>query len=121
MEVNGYKIGPGVNLAGADLSESKRFSLTPKCVNLSRANLSGAILHPKIISVAADGSANTFQTTLRGANLSRANLSGASLTYADLSNADLSNANLSGAILQKANLSGTKLSGATMPDGTVHG
>ena len=69
MEVNGYKIGPGVNLAGADLSESKRFSLTPKCVNLSRANLSGA-------------------------NLSRANLSGA-----NLDGANLSGANLSGAIL----------------------
>ena len=110
MEVNGYKIGPGVNLSGADLSESKRLSLTPKCVNLSRANLSGAnldganlsranlsgaILYPKIISVATDGSANTFQTTLRGANLSGANL-------------------------HKANLSGAILTGATMPDGTVH-
>ena len=92
--VNGYFIGPGVDLTFADLSYT----------NLSNANLSGAILMGTDLSGA----------NLRGAILSNADLLDTILISADLSRADLSYANLSGAILYNVNLSGANLSGADL-------
>ena len=89
-KVNGYVIGPGAdlfgaNLRGADLREANLFG-----ANLSGANLRGA---------------NLREANLGGADLREANLSGADLSWADLCEADLRGAYLSGADLSRADLS----------------
>jgi len=84
----GYLIGPGANLSGADLGN---------------ANLNGAYL---------DGA------DLTGADLTDANLSGADLSGADLPYAELSGANLKYADLDNANLKHATFSpGTTLYDG----
>jgi len=90
--VNGYSIGPGAPLSGANLSDARLIG-----ANLINADLSGALLD----------SANLSGADLRYADLSFANLTGADLTGADLSGADLT-----GAILRDVELSGTIWSNA---------
>jgi hypothetical protein len=77
-EINGYHIGPGVDLRGADLEGA----------DLGGANLMGA--------------------NLTGARLKDANLIFADLKEAILNNADLAFANLTNAKLYRAKLHGTK-------------
>ena len=72
MIVNGYKIEPGADLQGADLSSA----------NLQKADLRFA--------------------NLSGANLEWADLRGANLEGANLEGANLEGANLTGTILEKA-------------------
>ena len=79
MEVNGYKIEPGANLAGADFT----FWADLTGANLTGANLAGANL--------------SFFTPLIGANLSFADLTGARLFKANLTEANLTGAILRGA------------------------
>jgi uncharacterized protein YjbI with pentapeptide repeats len=81
---DGYLIGPGANLTGADLSSA----------NLANATLTGA--------------------NLTSATLSSATLSSADLTNANLSDADVTGANLASATLTGTNLAGTALAGANL-------
>jgi hypothetical protein len=94
VEVNGYEIGPGADLSGANLREAKLAG-----VNLEEANLTGA--------------------NLTGADLSLADLYEANLTGADLSGADLSDADLCDANLTGANLYGAFLAGAIASENTI--
>ena len=118
--VNGYKIRPAENLAGADLTGA----------NLNKAKLAGANLNKAKLAGANLNKANLNKANLTGADLSGANLQGADLTGADLTGADLTDAYLGWANLSLANLTdailkGTRLrsvnfNGALMPDGTKH-
>ena len=77
--INGFLIGPSVQLNGEDLAG----------LDLADMDLTGAILTY----------ANLDQATLTATNLSGANLTGATLTGADLTGANLTGADLSGANL----------------------
>ncbi|MFP6874481.1 MAG: pentapeptide repeat-containing protein [Verrucomicrobiales bacterium] len=87
--VNGYKIGPGVDLSGADLAGADLSG-----ADLSGANLSGADLD------GADCSGADFS----GASLLQANLAGASLFQADLTGADFFAVDFTGANIFQARL-----------------
>lgn len=92
-------LGPGANLAHADLTYANLDGL-----DLSDADLRGALLG---------------HASLVGANLSGARLSGAQLDYADLRGANLFETNLRHASLLGADLrfvvfAGTKLTGAVL-------
>jgi len=88
LVLNGYLIGPAVNLTGAQLPS----------VSLVGAKLGGA--------------------KLASANLTGADLGTADLTGADLTGANLTSANLKGATLTGATLTGVTWSNTTCPDGT---
>ncbi|MCU1352238.1 MAG: hypothetical protein JWM05_1447 [Acidimicrobiales bacterium] len=92
---NGYLVGPGAFLLGANLSG----------INLSGANLAGASLNV---------------ANLSGTNLTSANLSGANVQGADLTGANLASANLTGAYAQYAILTNANLTNATLA-GVVSG
>ncbi len=81
MNVNGYEIGPGVDLRGADL----RFAVL-RGANLQGAKLRDADLQCADLRGADLSEANLWGANLRGANLQGANLQGASLQLAGLSN-----------------------------------
>lgn len=81
-EVNGYRIGPGVNLEGA---------------NLEGADLTGAVLTNADIY-----NANLTNAILRDADLQGAGLAGANLGRADFTGADLTGAGLVGVNLWRA-------------------
>jgi len=139
VEVNGYKIEPGAQLAGANLSNAKLFG-----ANLERANLVGADLSDAKLAGANLFCADLSRANLCGADLSGANLYGANLEYANLAYAVLAGANLddwedlelplsesnfydlniyldpSEIPRRSANLNGANLKGAIMPDGTFH-
>ena len=118
---NGYLIGPGAYLDGANLNNAYLDG-----ANLTGANLTGA----NLTSIVLDG-ANLTSSNLTGANLTNVYLTGANLTKANLTKANLMNissgnitgnpslpakwklisgyligpgANLTGANLQNANL-----------------
>jgi uncharacterized protein YjbI with pentapeptide repeats len=74
--VNGYIVGPKVNLAGADLSKAKLTGAKLSEASLRSANLTSATL------------TNAY---LAGAKLSGANLKGANLDYAIMDGAILCN------------------------------
>ena len=78
-------------------------------IDLSDANLHGAILVGADLSVADLFRADLSGADLSGANLSKAILFAANLLRANLSKANLVRADLSGTNLSKANLLGTKL------------
>ena len=79
------------------------------CLNLRRADLSGAGLY----------GAELYGADLRESNLSKTNLYGADLSEADLSEADLSNAKLMRAVLSNADLSNANLSGAYLSEAVL--
>jgi uncharacterized protein YjbI with pentapeptide repeats len=92
--------------------------------NLSRANLSDAMLNGSDLSDADLSGANLSRANLHaakvtGANFSRINLTEANLTAADIRGANLSLANLTRVILSDAKLGGTTLSGALLRAATL--
>jgi uncharacterized protein YjbI with pentapeptide repeats len=93
-------------------------------VDLSKANLKGAVLgegnlRGVLLRKASLQGAKLWGTDLReadltGAELILANLTVANLSKADLTGAELGDANLSGAYLWQANLTGAHLTGANL-------
>ncbi len=102
--VNGYIVGPNVDLSGADLAGATLAGL-----DLSGADLTGAIL-----TTADLGGANLSAATLSLADLTGANLLGAILTNATLTNVVFDGADLTGLDLSGQDLSGTSLAGAIL-------
>jgi uncharacterized protein YjbI with pentapeptide repeats len=100
----GYLVGPGANLAGADLSR----------LDLSGLNLAGADLSAASLKGTRLAGANLTGVEFDGADLSGANLTGANLTGANLSRLDLTGAVLSNATLKNANLSRATAAGADL-------
>jgi uncharacterized protein YjbI with pentapeptide repeats len=98
--INGFIIGPNVNLVSNDLTNA---NLTG--ADLTRANLTGA---------------NLTGADLIDADLTRANLTDAILTGADLTGADLTGANLTGAYLTDADLTRTDLTRTDLTDATIY-
>ena len=99
-EVNGYYIGPGADLTGANLNYLGPIG------SLDKANLEGAILRD----------AQLADTFLRGANLRGADLTGANLKGAQLRGADLTGAIINNAEMAAIGLEGAILDGATIAD-----
>jgi uncharacterized protein YjbI with pentapeptide repeats len=93
------------------LHEAKLIKGREPIINLSRADLSGAILDGADLS-----NANLSNTDLSNANLRGADLRNAFLSGTKLSNAILSNTILGNAEFMSADLSGVNLSGATLDD-----
>jgi uncharacterized protein YjbI with pentapeptide repeats len=85
-------------------------------IDLSEADLLGALLSEANLSGADLRKANLIVAHLMIANLSGADLRDARLSGAPLSEADLSGADLSRADLRQANLIETNLDGATLTD-----
>ncbi|HAC64732.1 MAG TPA: pentapeptide repeat-containing protein [Cyanothece sp. UBA12306] len=114
----------GVDLCGANLSETnlKDVNLTGAKLagaNLARAdvrdaNLVGADLRGANLTKSKLVLAKIGRVDLSGAILNRANLTGASLSLSDLSRANLNGANLSWSNLSGVNLSHTNLIGADL-------
>src|SRR5260370_6180200 len=88
---------------------------------LSRADLSGAILSRAGCERAELSEVDSSETNLRNGILSGANLSGANLSRDILSGVDLSGVDLSGKDLSGADLSGANLSGANLSKITLNG
>ena len=119
--VNGYIIGPGVNLTDADLTD---FDFSG--VNLTDANFTDATLNG-VISGGIQGTPQTLPTNykivngyivgprvnLSGADLTGFDFSGVNLTYAIFTNATLTNVNLSGADLNSFNFDDANVTYAT--------
>ena len=96
--LNGYIIGPSVDLASADL---KNLNLSESNVSLSDTNLT---------------SANLTSVNLSGVDLTDSNLTSANLTRANLTNANLTDSNLTSANLTNANLTNTTITNAIFKD-----
>jgi len=92
--INGYIIGPNVNLYRADLTEIDLTDAILTRVYLTSAKLNDAVL---------------TNANLTGADLTGAILYHADLTGAKLNDAVLTNSNLTGAVLTYANLTGAVL------------
>ena len=107
-------IGPGANLAGAQLPQA----------NLSSANLSHTILASANLNGANLSNALATQAVFDGADLTSANLTGAQATQAvfaaahldadNFTNAELTGANFAEANVFYANLTGANLTGASL-------
>lgn len=93
-----------INLSGADLSGAILNEAKLHRANLSEANLSQALLELADLSEANLSGANLSQALLLFANLSEANLNGAKLHKADAHDANLGKANLNWADLSEATL-----------------
>jgi uncharacterized protein YjbI with pentapeptide repeats len=85
-----------------------------RAIDLTRADLSGAILVDADLTRADLDGADLSGAILIGADLTRADLTGATLVGATLTGADLSPASLAGADLTNADLDGADLSGAIL-------
>jgi uncharacterized protein YjbI with pentapeptide repeats len=95
--IDGYLIGPGANLSGADLSGADLSNADLSGMNFSDADLTGV---------------NFFGTDLSGGNFSGADLSGESFSVDDLSGGNFSGADLSGVTFSNVALTGVDFSGA---------
>ncbi len=104
--INGFIIGPNVNLVIDDLTNA----------NLTDAVLTGANLTRTVLTGANLTNANLTRAFLTRAFLTGAVLTGAVLTGAVLTGADLTGANLTNAYLQYANLTRAVLTGADLTD-----
>jgi hypothetical protein len=104
--INGYKIGRGADLEGA---------------NLKGANLWGADLRGAFLKDADLRCSNLEGADLMYANLKGANLWDADLRYAKLKGANLEGADLEGAVLKGADLEGADLRDANLQDASLRG
>ena len=117
--VNGYIVGPNLDLTGADLAGGDLAG-----INLTGTDLTGvsgsvagvptlpaeySIINNYIVGPNVDLTGADLSST----NLREFNLTNANLTDSVLTGADLTNSNLTDAILTNANLDGTVISGAT--------
>jgi len=102
--INGYIIGPRVNLTGAVLTGAVLTGAILNGVILTDAILTGAVLTGAILTGANLIDAVLTGTILTGANLTHADLTGADLTHADLTGANLTRTFLIGTDLTRANL-----------------
>lgn len=93
-----------IDLSGANLSGAVLDQVNFGQADLSNANLSGVKMD----------SGNLNSANLSGANLSQADLTYSTMSYANLSGANLSGANLNRVHLPSANLSGANISGAIL-------
>ena len=126
--INGYIIGPNVNLTGADLTGINLTNVNLTDVNLTDVDLtdvdltnadlteikSGGIKGNPILPskyVLINGYIIGPNVNLTGADLSGAKLSNVDLSYADLSDADLSDADLTKSYLWYINLTDANLTG----------
>jgi uncharacterized protein YjbI with pentapeptide repeats len=122
MLVNGYLLGPSVNLAQTTLS-----NIDLSHVNLSRANLVGikshhitgsSLLLPTDWQLVAGHlvgpTADLMGADFTGEQLVGVNFAGNNLAYANLSGTNLSGANLTDANLKGASLSDTNLDEANL-------
>ena len=140
---NGYIIGPGVNLTGADLTRATFAHCILTYANLTdavffankmdNADLTGAILTGvKSGNITGnpilDSNYSTFikdgyiigpGVNLTDVNLDDVDLTGADLKEINLTNANLSNATLTDADLRLANLSGVDMSTVTIGESTT--
>ena len=104
--VEGYIVGPYVNLSSANLNDAGLHE-----IDLTNAVLIGADLT----------NANLSRANLNGANLNETSLTGAHINYADLSNSNLTGVDLSNASLEYANLYGAELSDAVLSNVQLDG
>jgi uncharacterized protein YjbI with pentapeptide repeats len=102
------------SLQYADLSRCDLTGAVLKKANLADADLNQASLHKTDLSLAILQGADLTLADLTGASLQGADLREANLVLADLQGADLSSANLQGAVFLSSNLSGACLSGANL-------
>ncbi len=126
--VDGYVLGPGVNLAGAQLVGSRLTGVNLTGANLSGADLTGANLSGADLSYTNLAGAILTASTLKSVKsgsitgtptgalptgwiLAKGHLvgPGANLTDADLSDSDLTGARLTGALMTSANLTNADL------------
>jgi uncharacterized protein YjbI with pentapeptide repeats len=99
----------GINLSGADLSNSQLSKL-----NLNKAKLQEATLTAANLSKAVLTNAEMQRTTLENADLTESILVRTNLEGANLREANLVRANLKGAILKNTDLQGADLQGANL-------
>lgn len=109
-----YKVGER-DFTGANL----RFAyMTPMCclrgINLSSANLSGAVMMGVVLIDVNSSNANLQGASLLNSCLINVNLSGADLRSADLRGAKWIDVNLTGADLTRANLDSACLAGVNL-------
>jgi uncharacterized protein YjbI with pentapeptide repeats len=142
--VHGYLMGPGVSLAGVDLTgldlsgvDLQNVTLTGANVartalgkaNLTRVSTGGltgvpASLPPRMFitkGYLVGPTVNLHGAALSGFTLASADLAGADLSVANLSDADLAKADLAGAYSVDADLSGADLSGANLTGSDASG
>jgi uncharacterized protein YjbI with pentapeptide repeats len=114
--MKGYLVGPGANLTGADLSNTRLTGMDLTNTNLSGADLSGAVLTGVTSGgIIGDPKLPSGWKLISGFLVGpESNLKLASLLEQDLSGMNLSGANLSGAKLKWASLVGSNLTGVKL-------
>ena len=139
--VEGYLVGPNVNLTGARFSSTAQLGVSLSATNFTRADLSGLDLTGAFMNNADLSGARLIGTDLTGVNLSAARLDGVTANGivgtpalpagwrlldrhlvgrgADVSGADLAGANLTGLDLTGADLTGTDLTGTVLTNATL--
>ena len=101
--INGYIVGPGVDLTDADLTDSVLTGLDLTDVVLTGATLNGVTSGSIIGTPLLSSSYRMINGYIFGPNVS---LNGIDLTSFDMAGVDLAGADLTGATLTAANLSG---------------
>ncbi len=121
---NGYLVGPGANLAIADLTGADLTGANLTDANLTDANLTGA----NLTGIGSGGIIGTPAALPTGWQLTNgylvgpgANLTGADLTGAFLNGANLTGADFTGATLVAATLTNTDLTGADLTGADLTG
>lgn len=124
-------LGPGADLAGADLrgrrlGDARLAGADLRGAQLDAARLGGADLSRAMLDAATMENIRLERATLRAASLIGAGLNGGRLREADLSDADLQratlvDADLRGADLRRADLSDADLTGADLRQALLEG
>lgn len=109
--VDGYLVGPGANLTGAQFTDANLFDVDLANTQLTGADLTSVVSGLVIGTPILPRAWRLINGYLVGPD---ANLNGAVLIGADLSHVDLTGAQMIGAQLAQANLAGTDLAGAEL-------
>jgi uncharacterized protein YjbI with pentapeptide repeats/alpha-tubulin suppressor-like RCC1 family protein len=111
--MNGYIVGPYVNLSGADLS-----NLDFSGVNFTGANFTGAVLTGANLTNTNFTGANFTNVNMDVANVNGANFTNVNFTSAYLAHMNFSNANITNANFTNANTSSVNAPAGNNPNAT---
>jgi uncharacterized protein YjbI with pentapeptide repeats len=95
IDINGRKVGPGMDLRGADLHDVNLAGAVLDGANLSRANLTGADLSYSRMNKTNLSNADLSDSFAKNTKINKTNLTGAKLKSSIFEDSNLSRSNLS--------------------------
>jgi len=121
IDINGHKVGPGMDLKGADLHDLNLAGAVLDGANLSRANLTGADLSYSRMNKTNLSNADLSDSFAKSVKINKSNLTGAKLKSSIFADSTVSHSNLSKTVAPHIKITKSELNNNNFKDSDLSG